>query len=79
MLSADSAGLLAGRLGVQPAYSSDVAKEDFMRLQIVWRNPIPLAKMERTVQRVRNEQFGALYVVTNPDTRQEFELILGAA
>ena len=50
-----------------------------MRLQIVWRNPIPLAKMERTVQCVRTEQFGALYVVTNPDIRQEFELILGAA
>ena len=50
-----------------------------MRLQIVWRNPIPLAKMEQTVQRVRIEHFGALYVVTNADTRQEFELILGAA
>ena len=50
-----------------------------MRLQIVWRTPIPLAKMERTVQRVRDEQFGVLYVVTNPDTRQEFELILGVA
>jgi len=50
-----------------------------MRLEIVWRNPIPLAKMERTIQRVRTEHFGALYVVTNPDTRQEFELILGAA
>ncbi|MGO9676225.1 MAG: hypothetical protein ACLPW4_03150 [Candidatus Sulfotelmatobacter sp.] len=50
-----------------------------MRLEIVWRNPIPLARMERTVQRVRTEQFGALYIVTNPDTRREFELILGAA
>jgi hypothetical protein len=50
-----------------------------MRLQIVWRNPIPLAKMQRTVQRVKTEHFGALYVVTNPDTGQEFELILGAA
>ncbi len=50
-----------------------------MRLQIVWRNPIPLAKMQRTVQLVRTDPFGALYVVTNPDTRQEFELILGAA
>jgi hypothetical protein len=50
-----------------------------MRLEIVWRNPIPLAKMERTVQRVRTEQFSAFYAVTNPDTRQEFELILGTA
>jgi len=50
-----------------------------MRLQIVWRNPIPLAKILQTVQRVRAEQFGALYVVTNPDTTQEFELIPGDA
>lgn len=53
--------------------------EDFMRLQIVWRNSIPLAKIQQTVQRVRTEQFGALYVVINPDTAQEFELILGNA
>jgi hypothetical protein len=50
-----------------------------MKLQIVWRNPTPLAQMQRTVERVRTEQFGVLYVVTNPDTAQEFELILGAA
>ncbi|MGC2323343.1 MAG: hypothetical protein WA463_11990 [Terriglobales bacterium] len=50
-----------------------------MRLQIVWRNSIPLAKIQQTVQRVRTEQFGALYVVINPDTAQEFELILGNA
>ena len=50
-----------------------------MRLQIVWRNPIPLAKMQRTLQRVRTERFVALYVVINPGTTQEFELILGAA
>jgi hypothetical protein len=54
-------------------------KEDFMSLQIVWRNPSPLAKLQPTVQRVRTEQSGTLYVVTNPDTTQEFELILGAA
>lgn len=50
-----------------------------MRLQIVWRNSIPLAKIQQTVQRVRTKQFGALYVVINPDTAQEFELILGNA
>ncbi len=50
-----------------------------MKLEIVWRNPILLAKIQQTVQRVRTEQFGTLYVVTNPDTTQEFELILGAA
>jgi hypothetical protein len=50
-----------------------------MTLQIVWRNPTPLAKMQQTLQRVRTDQSVALYVVTNPDTTQEFELILGAA
>ena len=50
-----------------------------MTLQIVWRNPNPLARMEQTVHRVRTEWFGALYVVTNPATTQEFELILGFA
>jgi hypothetical protein len=55
------------------------SEEDFMRLQIVWRNSIPVAKIQQTVQRVRTAQFGAWYVVTNPDTTQEFELILGDA
>jgi hypothetical protein len=55
------------------------SEEDFMRLQVVWRNPIPLAKILQSVQRVRTEQFGAWYVVSNPDTTREFELILGNA
>jgi hypothetical protein len=55
------------------------SEEDFMKLQVVWSNPIPLAKIKQTVQRIRTEQFGALYVVTNPDCTQEFELILGDA
>ena len=50
-----------------------------MNLQIVWRNPVSLAKLQRTLQRIKTEQFGAVYVVTNPETTQEFELILGAA
>jgi hypothetical protein len=54
-------------------------EEDFMKLQIVWRNPIPLATAQQTVQRVRTEQFAALYVVTSSDITREFELILGDA
>jgi len=50
-----------------------------MTLQIVWRNPNPLARMKQTVHRVRTEHFGALYIVINPDTTQESELILGDA
>lgn len=48
-----------------------------MALEIVWRNPLPLARTEHKLQRIRSDQFGAVYAVTNPDLRQEFELILG--
>jgi hypothetical protein len=47
-----------------------------MDLQIVWRNPLPLIRTKRTLQRIRSDQFGALYAVTNPDLTQKFELIL---
>lgn len=48
-----------------------------MALAIVWRNPVPLIKTKRTLQRISRNQFGAVYAVTNPDLMQEFELILG--
>ena len=50
-----------------------------MRLEIVWRNPLPLARTEHKVQRIKSDQFGAVYAVTNPDFTEEFELILGDA
>jgi len=50
-----------------------------MALEIVWRNPLPLARTEHKVQRIRSDQFGAVYAVTNPDLTQELELILGNA
>jgi hypothetical protein len=50
-----------------------------MALEIIWRNPTPLAKTEQKVQRMGSEQFGAVYVVTSPDCTQEFELIPGDA
>jgi len=48
-----------------------------MALEIVWRNPHPLAKAEHKLQRIRKDRLGAVYAVTCPDLTQEFELILG--
>ncbi len=47
-----------------------------MALKIVWRNPLLLIRTTRTLQRIRSDQFGALYTVANPDLTQQFELIL---
>jgi hypothetical protein len=47
-----------------------------MALKIVWRNPLLLKRTKRTLERVRSDRFGALYLVTNPDLTQQFELIL---
>ncbi len=47
-----------------------------MELKIVWRNPLPLIRTKRTLQRIRSDPFGALYAVTNPDLEQQFELIV---
>ena len=48
-----------------------------MALKIVWRNPLPLSGTERGLQRIRSDQFGAVYAVTGPDLTREFEVILG--
>jgi hypothetical protein len=49
-----------------------------MDLTIVWRNPVSLIKSKRTLQRIRKDQFGAVYSVTGPDLTQELDVILGA-
>ena len=49
-----------------------------MDLKIVWRKPLSLLKTKRTLQRIRRDQFGAVYSVTDPDVTQELEVILGA-
>ena len=48
-----------------------------MALAIVWRNPQPLIRTTKTVQRIRGDQSCAVYVVTNPERSQEFRLISG--
>ena len=47
-----------------------------MEMKIVWRNPVPLIRMKRTVQRIRSAQFGAVYTVTALDLTQELEVIV---
>ena len=46
-----------------------------MDLEIVWRNPLPLVRTKRTLQRIRKDQFGAVYAVATPDLTQEYEVI----
>jgi hypothetical protein len=45
-------------------------------LKIVWRNPLPLIRTKRTLQRIRRDQFGAVYAVTALDLTQELEVIV---
>jgi hypothetical protein len=48
-----------------------------MTLEIVWRNPLPLANSASRVERVRSHDCGAVYAVRNPELTEEFELIRG--
>jgi hypothetical protein len=48
-----------------------------MALNIVRRNPLPLIRMERTLERIRSDQFGAVYAVTAAGLTLEFEVIVG--
>jgi len=38
-----------------------------MELEIVWRNPLPLASIERTLHKISSDEFGAVYSITNLD------------
>jgi hypothetical protein len=44
---------------------------------IVWRNPMPLTRTKRTLQRVRRDQFAAVYAVSALDLKQELEVLQG--
>ena len=48
-----------------------------MDLKIVWRNPLPLIRIKRTLQQIGKDEFGAVYSVTGPDLTQQYEVILG--
>jgi len=50
-----------------------------MKLEIVWRNPLPVTRVEHTLHKISSDEFGAVYSVTDPELSQEFDVIRGAA
>jgi hypothetical protein len=50
-----------------------------MEIKIVWRNPLPVIRTKRTLQRIRRDQFGTAYAISALDLRQEFEVLEGEA
>ena len=50
-----------------------------MKLEIVWRNPLAVTRVEHTLHKVSRDESGAVYSVTNPDLTQQFVLIQGVA
>jgi hypothetical protein len=44
-----------------------------MALRIVWRNPMPLIRTERTPQRIISDELGATCAVTAPDLMTEID------
>lgn len=48
-------------------------------LAIVWRNPLPLTRIESKVQRLLDRQAGASYIIFRVESAQEFELLLSGA
>ena len=48
-----------------------------MALEIVWRNPNPVAKRGRRVNQIVSDEFGALYAVRTERETAAFEVIFG--
>jgi len=46
-------------------------------LKVVWKNPLPLIRTKSRLQRISNDQYGAVYAVTAQDFTREFEVLLG--
>ena len=49
-----------------------------MTLEVVWRNPEPQVRARQTVERIRGNEWFAVYVVTDPDglyRAREFNVI----
>lgn len=49
-----------------------------MALAIVWRNPNCLIRTKRTLHRIHGDQFGGVYIVTDPNGAVEFSLKSGS-
>jgi hypothetical protein len=50
-----------------------------MALEIVWRNPLPLARTVQKVQRISSDEFRAVYAAADLNTTHEFELLSSKA
>ena len=61
---------------ILPANSKEA---EVMTLEIVWRNPIPTRKPTNSIQRVAHEERLAVYVVSNPEGTEQFEVHFGGA
>jgi hypothetical protein len=48
-----------------------------MTLTIVWRNPLPLSRTERTLQQNISSWSGMVYPITDPDLIAEIDAIVG--
>jgi hypothetical protein len=48
-----------------------------MALTIVWRNPLPLSRTERTLRQHFSSWSGAIYPNTDPDLIAEIDAIVG--
>jgi hypothetical protein len=50
-----------------------------MKLEIVWRNPVPVRETKNRVELIVVDEFGALYSAVGADGATAFEVILGGA
>ena len=50
-----------------------------MKLEIVWRNPVPTHKRKSSIRAVVHEEHATVYLVSNAEDVDEFELISGGA
>jgi hypothetical protein len=46
-------------------------------MKLVWQNPLPLVKTEPTLERIKSDEFGALYAVTVQESTRQFEVLVG--
>ena len=50
-----------------------------MKLEIVWRNPVPTHKSKSSIRAVLYEEHVTVYLVSNAEDMDEFAVISGGA
>lgn len=50
-----------------------------MSLEVVWRNPAPTERPKNSIRRILHLERLAVYLVSNTETTEEFEVIFGGA